>query len=519
MGKNLTIEDVQKAYDIIKSDIKNSISRGKIERSFELLDQYAIICQGINDHFRDDEIESYLKQISSIILPVATLNGNVREKSIVFYDQIGTTVCLGLQYLRALVDLGYDITYVFESPIRHAKEVLLNEVKSCCKSYYIFEGKSTVEKAKEIQRIILESGSSKLITHFSAEGALAACVLYSLSGIERYRIVPGDHHYHMGIDCYEHYFDYRDFAIKVSVEERKVPMTKVHRLTYYPIIDSQEPFKGFPGQTKNNVVILAAGAEYKFHGSSWFFDFSKWLLNNNEHTVIVFLGGESLQLRKYVCDNQFENRFLLLGYRTDFVECMKHSDIFLNSYPMGGGLVGLTAVNLGIPVLSHYDEYNGLQNSIRSFMGAEDVDSPISFYDDNKMKEYATRLINDNDFRKQEGVRVKEMTQTRSRFTNQLGEVLENNSYVVRTITNKSCNLDKRTESYLALQNQFQASILLCLFKAYGFYFLIHFPYLLGYEIKNKRFVLGFLLGGLAQRLLPDSMYNKLKDRYMKRFV
>lgn len=503
----------------MKSDIDKSIKKSNYKKSFRLLDTYAIICQGINDHFRDEHVEDVLKGIAKNTIGIETVEPDKTTKAIVFYDQIGTTVCLGLQYLRALKDLGFVIDYIFESPQRKIQKMFLEEVKTLCRSYHIFESPSTVETAKEIQSIIVNTKDSKLITHFSAEGAMAASVLYSIKGIETYRIVPGDHHYHLGIDCYDHYLDYRDFAIKISVEERRVPMNRVHRLTYYPIIDSKVEFKGYPEQTKGKKVVLAAGAEYKFHGSTWFFDFSKWLLNNHSDVVIVFLGGESLQLKQFIAENFLEDKFLLLGYRNDFVECMKHADIFLNSYPMGGGLVGLTAVNLGVPVLSHYDEFNGLQNSIRSFMGAEHIDSPISFIDDEKMKAYASRLIEDNEYRKQEGLRMKTMTQTRERFTQQLGEILFNNGHLVKKVTEKSCNLDKRTESYVTLQNQFQASILHNLYKVYGFYYFFHFPFLICVAYSNKRFVTGFLLGGIAHKIVPESVYRFLKNRFMKHFV
>lgn len=520
MNNSLTINEINKVYKILRSDIDKYVLKGQYEKAYALLDSYAIICQGINDHFRDDHIEKVLKNISyNVFGSIACPLSPIGPTNIVFYDQIGTTVCLGLQYMRALKDLGYNITYIFESPIRRVQESFLSEVKHTCSSYHIFEGPSTLEKAKTIQSLILQSGSSKIITHFSAEGALAASVLYSLGGMERYRIVPGDHHYYLGIDCYDHYLDYRDFAVKVSVEERMIPMQKINRLTYYPIIDSSVSFKGFPKEVEGKIIILAAGAEYKFHGSNWFFDFSKWLLDNHDGVVIVFLGDVSSKIKNFVDENHFEEKFLLLGYRNDFVECMKHSDIFLNSYPMGGGLVGLTAVNLAIPVLSHYDEFNGLQNSIRSFMGAEKINSPISFSDDSEMKKYASRLICDNDFRREEGKRMKSMTQTRDKFTTQLGEILKNNAYQVTCVTEKSCHLEKRLESYITLQNDFQPSILLRLARSYGFSYIFHFPFLLCYSWNHRKMMSGFIMGLWANKIFPSNLFMWLKKKLMSKFI
>lgn len=518
MRNDITLDDIKKIYAIIQQDIERNNEKDNIDRVYQLIDTYSVLVQTINDHFRDDFIENILKSIASRFLNSQDDYNSKDENIIVFYDQIGTTICLGLQYLRALKQLGYRVVYIFESPSRKVKKDLLLEVYSSCEAVYVFQEKSTISLARKIREIIISSKACKLISHCSAEGALGATVFYSLNGLEKYRIVPGDHHFNIGIDSYDHFFDYRNFAIKVSIEERKIPMKKVHKLPYYPIIENNMEFAGFPAEAQNKTVILAAGSEYKFHGSTWFYDFSKKLLFDNPNTVIVFLGGKSPHIVDYVKSQGLEHRFLLLGYRKDFVACMKHSDIFLNSYPMGGGLVGLTAVNLGIPVLSHYDEYNALQNSIRSFMGAEDVDSPISFIDDSKMHEYANSLIRDVLYRRSEGARMKKMAQTKQNFDRILGEILKEDKHVVKSVTEKSCHLEKRLENYIQLQNTFLPSVLNLLIKEYGLGMFRKFWFLKGFIIKNKKIVLGWLLGMYCKKMLPEKEQEVLKKKLRKYF-
>ena len=196
----------------------------------------------------------------------------------------------------------------------------------------------------------------------------------------------------------------------------------------------------------------------------------------------------------------------------------KNVDIFLNSYPMGGGLVGLTAVNLGIPILSHYDDYNGLQNSIRSFLGAEDVDSPISFKDDHKMHKYAKKLIDDVQYRRSEGLRMKNLAQTREKFEMMLNDILLHNKHGVIKVTEKLCHLEKRLENYLQLQNEFSPSILALLIREYGLLIFIKFNFLGGFLLKNSKITIGWLLGYYANKIMPDTFYIRMKNNLRKYF-
>lgn len=517
-NRKLSAEDVNRTIAQLRQDIVVTFKCRKLNRAFRMIDYYAVLNQTVNVFFRDETIESILREIGENEIGISTRSPE-QSKKIVFYDQIGTTICLGLQYLRGLIANGYQVLYIFESPMRKIKADLLEEVKNTCDEVLIFEEESSVALARRIQLEIERYGAPKLVCHCSADGAMASSLFYSMPNVEKYRIVPGDHHFYIGLDCIDHFFEYRKFAIKVAVEERKIPLDKIYKLPYYPILESYSDFLGFPEEAEGKIVILAAGSEYKFHGSSWFFDISEWILKNHENVVIVFLGGKSAKILRFIDEKGLRGRFLTVGYRKDFVECMKHSDMFLNSYPMGGGLVGLTAINLSIPVISHYDQYNGLQNSIRSFLGAEDIDSPISFKDDDQLKQYVDRLVRDPNFRVMEGARMKSMAQTQSKFDEMLGGYLNGELSSVKEVTTQSCHLDKRAESYLELQNSFSPTVLYLLIKIYGVSFLFKFPYLRGFAYSRRRIVSGWLLGNLAEKCLPSGAYSGVKAFFKKLFV
>ena len=60
MKREIVLDDIKKIYQIIQKDILNNFSKGKIDRVYHLIDTYSVIVQTINDHFRDDFIESIL---------------------------------------------------------------------------------------------------------------------------------------------------------------------------------------------------------------------------------------------------------------------------------------------------------------------------------------------------------------------------------------------------------------------------------------------------------------------------
>jgi hypothetical protein len=514
----LTIDAAKKTIDAFRQDIQKKFHQRNFDSLFPLIDNYAVLNQTINCIFRDDVIENILKEIGEKEIGVSTSTSSA-NKRIVFYDQIGTTICLGLQYLRGLIANGYEILYIFESPSRKVNPSIIKEVQEYCSKILVFEKKSSISLGKKIQSEIEAFQPSKLICHCSADGALAQTIFYSLKNIEIFRIVPGDHHFYIGVGCTDYFFEYRRFAIKVAAEERKIPLEKIYKLPYYPIITSFCDFQGFPKEADGKVVILAAGSEYKFHGSNWFFDTSEWILKHHENAVIIFLGGKSKQIESYVEEKGLKGKFLLVGYRKDFVECMKHADMFLNSYPMGGGLVGLTAINLSKPVISHFDEYNGLQNSIRSFLGAEDIESPISFSNDERLKAYVSQLVNDEHFRMEEGHRMKSMAQTKEKFDEMLGKYLNYELPCVNEVTTVSCHLEKRLESYIALQNDYMPSLLYLLLKSYGISFIFKFPQLRGFFFKHKKVAFGWWLGITAEDTLPQGLYEKIKGMFKKFFI
>lgn len=503
---------VNRIYKRLKKDINRAFLQNNITRVFNLIDSYADIAQRINNIFRDNDIELILQQIGEQYKP-GNEHIDTNNNRIVFYDQIGSTICLGLQYIRGLIANGYKILYIFESPIFEMSDSLRSELTA--NNIEIFTYNSRIKKTSDsiklinsIQKCILDFNPSKLIIHSPAGGALGNAVLYSLTGITKYRIVPGDHHFYIGYNNIDYFIEFRDFGVKVAAKERGLLLNQIYKLQYYPIVNEFIPFKGFPIDITNKICFAAAGAPYKFHGSDWFFKFAKKLLDKYENAIIFFMGAYTNKTKKFIDKENLKDRFVYLGYRKDFVACINHVDILINSYPWSGGLVCQTAAYFKKPIIAYTREEYILQDAIIDYEPGNNV----SYFDEEKLFNYIDNLICDKEFREAEGNRINSILQTKENFDKQLGLILNNKTNTTATISDRPCSLSDKVQIYISLQNNLSPSILGILMRTYNLFILpFKMPFLTAFLIKNMDYIIHFTASNVIKRL-SSNIHKQIKS-------
>lgn len=473
----LTKKKTEKVRQTLLDRIRNYYNAGEFSKVLNEIDDFAEISARVNDVFRNDEIEDYLRNIGEKYIGKKSVKSDSNcSKKIVFYDQIGTTICLGLQYLRALKSLGYEILYIFEQNKTPIYPQLKDEVETICFKTAYYNQPYSIDTAKEIQRLIVDYRAPKLIAHSPCYGAMGSAIFYSLSEIEKYRVVPGDHHFYIGIDCIDHFIEFRDFGINISVNYRNIPIKKINRLLYYPIIESRTPFQGFPEVIKGKIVIAAAARERKFHGSDWFFNTCEYILKKYKNVIILFIGGDSKKVRTFVKERHLQDKFIILGYRTDFIECMKHIDIFFDSYPWGSALTSMTAAYFSCPIISYHDKIFELE-SLNSWIIRDDG-IPVSYSNETELFDHIDKLIEDKEYRKKEGNSIKEALPTCISFTNGLQQILNGKQSECKYALLDKNAITIRSKMYIELQNVFNPLIINILFSKYHLHSLLIFPYL-----------------------------------------
>lgn len=76
------------------------------------------------------------------------------------------------------------------------------------------------------------------------------------------------------------------------------------------------------------------------------------ILVDNPNTGIVFIGDYDKRNLKLEVNQKIYNRFYSIGYRSNLIQAVGLTNLFLNPYRQGGGYGGYAAIQNGIPIVS-----------------------------------------------------------------------------------------------------------------------------------------------------------------------
>ena len=89
---------------------------------------------------------------------------------------------------------------------------------------------------------------------------VAAIVVFSAINIARkFQINLTDHAYWLGRDCFDYCIEFRDYGATISHRFRKIDSEKLIKIPFYPYVDYEAEFLGFPFESQNK-VIFSGGA-------------------------------------------------------------------------------------------------------------------------------------------------------------------------------------------------------------------------------------------------------------------
>ena len=141
----------------------------------------------------------------------------------------------------------------------------------------------------------------------------------------------------------------------VSILHRGIAFEKILYLPFFPIM-SHKKFKGFPVEVEGKVILFSGGSYYKiFDSENSFFKLSKAILDACPNVILLFAGsGDTKEMNEKIDYYHLKGRFIPIGRRLDITEVFEHSDIYLNTYPIGGGLMSQYAAQLGKPIVNYH---------------------------------------------------------------------------------------------------------------------------------------------------------------------
>ena len=391
-------EELVFLYERLVKKAEHRFAKGEYSKSIKCIENAAYFQYLFNDRYSDNRLNSILKDISSKLYP---LNTNSSNSNVVFFYE---SFCLdnrGLtqQYLDALVSCNkYKIVLILECQIRDSGQ----EIIQYCKSHDIeikpILGDSWHEKADYLYNLIYKYKPAAAFFHLFPSSYLPFISFEPYKNIKKYQINLTDHAFWLGSsDFFDYSYEFRDYGAIVSVEKRGFTNNQIIINPYYPW-QSNMKFQGFPVSTDGKIIVFSGGHPYKIEGDNGrYYEMVAHLLDHNKDVLFFYAGDGNLSfLRKFISDNHYEERLILLGNRKDIDSVFKQCDIYLNTHPFGGGLMVQYAAINGKPILIYNSpSFDDLVCTKK--MAHISFDTIEDFYKE------ADKLIDDYNYRKQRG--------------------------------------------------------------------------------------------------------------------
>jgi len=452
----VTKASIQRLYNRYKRWSGWHLRRGKTETGTAFLHLAAYVGYKFNLHYTDEDIEDRIEGLSHHLTPEPILI-NALPTKVVFYDSFAMdNRGLTQQYLRALLELGYDVLYLVPHgsigpDIRTYLEQVPRATITC------LTHKSFTENLTEGLAAIKTAQPAFVFQHMGPDDILGCCLNLPLKGCLRYRINLTDHAFWVGKRCSDYVLEFRRYGGWLSHHHRRIPLNKLLLQPYYPVV-IEKSFEGFPDKVNTSNILLFAGATYyKIYGNNHrFLHLIRQVLEAHPHAQFLLAGdGNDAPLLAFIRKYHLEDRIVLLGSRRDITQVFRHIDIYINTYPMIGGLMSQLAAVCHKPVIGYTDEALYSFNDVEDLMGLSSNGLLVTA-SETIFLERVHQLITDASYRDQLADLAQSNLPTPETFKVGLAHLMETHQpLTIKQFTGIRVDLNAVTNVYLDVENRY----------------------------------------------------------------
>lgn len=161
----------------------------------------------------------------------------------------------------------------------------------------------------------------------------------------------------------------------------------------------------------NACILMSAGRHTKFQSLEFWQAIADLLSQHPDaHYVAVGPREDDIPFLSSILPPEVRPRVRCLGWRKDFLDVLPAADILIDTYPNGGGQVIVQAMALGIPLVSHRNDYMRRFDQtdwrpVEDFITDPEIIVPPG--DFVQFKKIVSRLIEDEEYRGDVGDRCK----------------------------------------------------------------------------------------------------------------
>lgn len=363
----------------IISDLKEiavrSIKKGKYEKALSAINAGCNILYQYNQYYVDEDFESDIARIAAEMLQRNILKTAIPQynalddilpaKTILFYDGFGIdNRGLAKDHLRTFGEIGSHVVYVS----LQSRKAQLEETRALVRKYnftevYIDNQHGQVKYAQALNKVFEDARPEMAYfytTPYDAAGALAFKIYENR--VRRILINLTDHAFWLGRDSVDYIYGTREHGIGICVFDRGVsPDQIISTRTYY--FPPECDFAGWPCDCTGKRIIFSGGSLYKTLGDAHllYYQIVNHILENHQDIIFVYAGsGDDREMKKLM--GLYPDRVFLIGERPDFYQMIERCTLYLNTYPMFGGMMMRYSVIAGkLPItLRHNNESDGM---------------------------------------------------------------------------------------------------------------------------------------------------------------
>ncbi len=337
----MAYKEIDTAVNEIKKAIKKEYEAQNHEAVLKLIYLCAQVQYSTNFRYVDEELEELVEELSSFLVKGA-VGYEGSDNKVLFWDGFGlNSRGLAQIYVKALAKQKNVIYVTHEKHKDKIPDILriLNENNGCCR---LIKEDLYVNQIAQLEEIVKETQPKHFFFYSKPNDVVAPIIMCGYAGkIRRYQINLTDHAYWLGARPIDVCIEFRNYGANISLKERKIKKEKIRIIQYYPIIDYDKAFQGYPFEfnENNQKLIFSGGALYKtMGGQNQYYKMVDTILEKHQN-VIFWYAGKGDRSKMDILIKKYPNRVYLTDERQDLYQIMQKCRLYFSTFPMGGGLM------------------------------------------------------------------------------------------------------------------------------------------------------------------------------------
>ena len=429
------IINISRIKEKLESIASKNIRRGNSQKALAAINAAASLQYYYNQQYADEKLEQTLRMLEKAYPPTVLEKTDLRERTIIFYDGFGLdTRGLALIYLKALIQLDYHVIYITKGEGEIRQPTIQNLLKQSSSVIEYLPRKITYERKIKVLIEKFEEYKPEVAFFYTDPADVAAVLVFEhFAGvIERYQINLTDHAFWLGKYAFDYCIEFRNHGASISQHERGIDSSRLRMLPYYPYIDEEIAFQGFPFESKDKQIIFSGGSLYKtFDQKGTYYKIVEKILGKHQEVIFLYAGeGDTSQLERLT--NLFPQRVYYIHERKDLYQLMKHSTIYLNTFPMVGALMMQYAAAASlVPLTLKREDTTDTSDILKN-----QKELNLEFYEEEELLKEVDRLLTEKQYLDNKRKAVTDCVINGEKFCQNLGNILrhrdwnENTEYV-----------------------------------------------------------------------------------------